>query len=54
MLFAVCLSYLVAGIVNLVHSYTAIGVWDLSIFFIWLGMVFGAFYLRGEKENQAA
>ncbi len=54
MLLVVSLSYLTAGIVNLVHSYLVIGVWHLSISSIWMGMTFGSLYLRGEGEAKAA
>jgi hypothetical protein len=54
MLLEVCLGYLAAGIIDLSSGYRVDGVWDLSIFSIWLGMVFGSLYLEGEHQKQTA
>ena len=54
MLLEVCLGYLAAGIIDLSSGYRVDGVWDLLIFSIWLGMVFGSLYLEGEHQEQTA
>src|SRR5574344_2263300 len=54
MLLEVCLGYLFAGIVDFSMGCPVDGVWDFSICSIWLGMVFGSFYLEDEREKQIA
>jgi hypothetical protein len=54
MLLEVTLGYLAAGIIDFSTGYHVDGVWNLSICFIWFGMVFGSLYLEGEREKQVA
>jgi hypothetical protein len=54
MLLEVCLGYFAAGMIDCSTGYTVDGVWDFSIFSIWLGMVFGSLYLENEREKQVA
>jgi hypothetical protein len=54
MLLEVCLGYFAAGIIDCSTGYSVDGVWDFSIFSIWLGMVSGSLYIEGEQEKQAA
>jgi len=53
MVVEVCLGYFAAGIIDLSTGYHVDGIWDLSIFSIWLGMVFGLLYVEGDREKQA-
>ena len=46
--------WLAAGIIDCSTGYRIDGIWDLSIFSIWLGMVFGLLYREGEGEKQLA
>jgi hypothetical protein len=35
-------------------GYPVDGVWDFSIFSIWLGVVFASLFLEGEREKENA
>lgn len=54
MLLEVTLGYFVAGILDCSKGYPVDGVWDFSIFSIWLGVVFASLFLEGEREKENA
>jgi hypothetical protein len=54
MLIEVSLGYLFAGIMDFSTAHHVDGIWDLTIFCIWVGMVFGSLYRQDEREKQAA
>ncbi len=52
MLMEVCLGYLIAGIIDFSTAHTVDAIWDLTIFFIWLGMIFCSFYIEDERQKE--
>jgi lipopolysaccharide export LptBFGC system permease protein LptF len=53
MLTEISLGYLAAGIIDFSTGYSIDGVWDLAIWCIWVGMVFGSLYRECEREKEA-
>jgi lipopolysaccharide export LptBFGC system permease protein LptF len=53
MLTEISLGYLAAGIIDFSTGYSIDGAWDLAIWCIWVGMVFGPLYRECEREKEA-